>query len=109
MCLNLSSVIGCAVPAETDFYEKGMSEKCDCWEPCVRYIYKPSISLAAFPAEHIVQTLETLYGYTEDFIKSNILDLRIYYEELNYKHIEEIPSYRLGDFWCKYIRNWSCW
>ena len=33
--------------------------------------------------------------------RANFLDLRIYFEELNYNFLQEVPSYGLGDFWCK--------
>lgn len=38
---------------------------------------------------------------TFKFCRKNFLELRIYFEELNYNYIKEYASYTLGNFWCK--------
>ena len=35
--------------------------------------------------------------------RKNFLDLRIYYQELNYDFLEEIPAYTPSDYGCKYL------
>ncbi|XP_072051079.1 acid-sensing ion channel 4-B-like [Amphiura filiformis] len=90
--------IDCIYPAEANFTASDI--ECDCQVPCSSYIYEGRISMAHWPAIHIAsemeRTLNVSQDMSDDFARRNLLDLKIYFEELSYQEIEQVPAYDVG-------------
>ncbi|XP_072050271.1 LOW QUALITY PROTEIN: acid-sensing ion channel 4-B-like [Amphiura filiformis] len=75
---------------------------CDCPVPCSSYIYEGRISMAHWPAMHIASQIEreralnVSQDMSGDFARNNLLDLKIYFEEMSYQKIEQVPDYDDG-------------
>ncbi|XP_021358365.1 degenerin-like protein unc-105 [Mizuhopecten yessoensis] len=94
---------------------------CPCFHPCLENEYTKTISSHSWPREEYLiheiiplicedperaTKVETITGYTcTDFLlfalpeesvkpfRDNFVKLDVYFEDLNYEHIEEVPSY----------------
>ncbi|KAL9964428.1 hypothetical protein ACROYT_G028070 [Oculina patagonica] len=102
VCSPLES-IDC-VHKEKGNFQKLKGRKCDCPVPCDIVSFKPVLSYAAFPNDQYVVRLNelntdgnnvsanTLKGIQE-YISQNMLELTVYFPELNYHLIEQKPAY----------------
>ncbi|XP_064643519.1 acid-sensing ion channel 1A-like isoform X2 [Lineus longissimus] len=91
---TLAQWINCVKNAEKRYYNDHHAEKrCGCFTPCKVVEYKVQISSALFPGDHIVHEIKGKYNLTEEFIRHNFLDLRVYFEEMNYDFIVQEPDY----------------
>ncbi|CAH3149477.1 unnamed protein product [Pocillopora meandrina] len=105
----------CLLKAQATF-QTLKKNQCDCPVPCGAISYEPYLSYAAFPsvgylsrffkagenntywtAEKIKQTQQWLSLTFMDtiYIRQNFLELRVYFQDLNYQVIEETPAYEL--------------
>ncbi|XP_038054982.1 acid-sensing ion channel 1C-like [Patiria miniata] len=87
----LSKYYTCLLPAEANFAAKDKSY--DCQVPCNLTIYDTRVSFAYYPGQHHLDELTRMTNRTESDIRKNVLDVRIYFEELSFQKIQEIPSY----------------
>lgn len=84
-------------------FHKGIENQCDCPVPCDSIPFNPMLSYAAFPSNNFIASGIEEHGIsnvTPDLLKraqeimsQNQLELRVYFQELNYQVIEEIPAY----------------
>ncbi|XP_022785106.1 acid-sensing ion channel 4-like [Stylophora pistillata] len=103
-CSN-NRTLRCLFKAKAKF-QTLKEDQCDCRVPCDAISYKPSLSYAAFPSEGYLSrgvkeagnndnlTLEQIKEGQEQ-LRRNFLELRVYYQDLNYQVIEETPAYEL--------------
>ncbi|KAL9964415.1 hypothetical protein ACROYT_G028056 [Oculina patagonica] len=93
---------------------------CDCPVPCETISYKPVLSYASFPSRHFSTVMteemikknptafpgvnasniqQVIDNYSDEYSKSyreNLLELNIYFQELNVYFIEQQPAYDFG-------------
>ncbi|XP_022785082.1 acid-sensing ion channel 2-like [Stylophora pistillata] len=84
-------------------FHKGIENQCDCPVPCDSISFNSMLSYAAFPSNNFLASLAEELGVsntTADLLKEeqeitsqNLLELRVYFQDLNYQVIEEIPAY----------------
>ncbi|XP_033631955.1 acid-sensing ion channel 2-like isoform X1 [Asterias rubens] len=72
-------------------------DHCNCSLPCHRQVFTPRISEVFWPAEHISKALQEAFNSSESFLRRNIIDLVIFFEELNYEEIRQVPDYTITD------------
>ncbi|XP_072050691.1 acid-sensing ion channel 4-A-like [Amphiura filiformis] len=86
--------IDCIYPAEANFTASDIN--CGCEVSCESFIYEGRISTSYWPAIHVERGLERQFNITEEFARKNMLDLKVYFEELSYQEIKQIPAYDVG-------------
>ncbi|XP_072050270.1 acid-sensing ion channel 1-like [Amphiura filiformis] len=90
--------IGCIYSAEANFTANDI--ECDCPVPCSSYIYEGRVSMAHWPAIHIApqmeRTLNVSQNMSGEFARNNLLDLKIYFDEMSYQELEQRPDYDAG-------------
>ncbi|XP_033101314.1 acid-sensing ion channel 1-like [Anneissia japonica] len=67
--------------------------KCDCPVACDHTAYHSRISTALWPDTTAIKRLEKTHGYTKEYIRENILQVRIYFEDLDVEVTELVSSY----------------
>ncbi|XP_022079430.1 acid-sensing ion channel 4-like [Acanthaster planci] len=87
----LSKYSNCLLPAEANFTSEDKSFNCPV--PCDLTIYDTRMSFAYYPGQHHLEEIMQQNNLSENSIRKNVLDLRIFFEELSFQKIEEIPSY----------------
>lgn len=99
---GLSEIKNCLVKEMSNFYSR-IDDQCECPVPCESISFNPILSYAAFPSKNFIKRIVKEHdgsNVTPDLIKrgqeilsQNQLELRVYFQELNYQVIEEIPAY----------------
>lgn len=96
----------CLLKAQANF-QTLKKNQCDCPVPCGAISYEPYLSYAAFPSEGYLSryfkagenntywTSEKI-KQTQQWLRQNFLELRVYFQDLNYQVIEETPAYELA-------------
>ncbi|KAK3748779.1 hypothetical protein QZH41_013515 [Actinostola sp. cb2023] len=88
----------CSWPAWAFFEEKKLD---NCPIACESIEYSAKLSYARFPSNPYVDILAKEYGLigthqeNREFLRDNLLELKIYYEDLTFKDIHQVPSYDL--------------
>lgn len=85
----------CVRPAIATFMNE--SDNCECPVPCEKIRYQPQLSYAQMPAKHYSEALAKLKHIDKDrmrhFLRDNLLELDLYYEEMSTQVIQQVPSY----------------
>ncbi|XP_072039789.1 acid-sensing ion channel 2-like [Amphiura filiformis] len=84
-------LVECIYIYEAKFVEEEI--KCDCTESCSSESYGARTSIAYFPNEHVMSQITAIFNQSEDFIRKNYLDLRIFFEELSFNSVKQIEAY----------------
>ena len=99
VCSALSDLNGCAFNYYTLFYSGNLQETCSyCKYECRTVFYEFSSSFNSYPSVNYGQFLLRLNKIKSNNItsfkklKRNVLSLNIFYDELKYTLIEEVPS-----------------
>merc|ERR1719378_1391355 len=102
---DLENSIKCALPAMDEFKKRG---KCVCPEPCESIEYMPTLSYAYFPsdayaeevAKHLVNTkTASTIDAAKVYMRKNIIELDIYYEQLTHLVVKQIPAKTLHNIY----------
>ncbi|KAJ8022807.1 Amiloride-sensitive sodium channel subunit beta [Holothuria leucospilota] len=99
------SQVQCQRQVERSFYTNRI--KCTCPAPCHEYVYNTKLSTARWPSEtyepHLRDKLkaEDITAFRSldktKFSRENLVRLQIYFEELNYELIEQVPAYTVAE------------
>ena len=99
MCSTLKEVFECEYPIYSTFFNTNLEEKCPyCKFECQSMTFSHTSSFNEYPSEEYAKFLLRLNKInsnnvtTFEQLKRNVLSLNIYYDDLQYKLIEEIPS-----------------
>ena len=99
MCLNNNDLTGCLYPLFTNFSRWNMEEVCPyCKYECETVLYGYSSSFNEYPSEEYGNFLLRLNKIKAknvtnfDQLKRNVLSLNIYYDDLQYRLVEEVPA-----------------
>ncbi|XP_077984311.1 acid-sensing ion channel 1-like [Glandiceps talaboti] len=68
-----------------------------CPVACHTTNYESRVSYAMFPGRHIVNELAERFNITDQAIKENVVDLRIYFEEISFEEIRQVKGYSFPD------------
>ncbi|XP_038065978.1 acid-sensing ion channel 4-A-like isoform X3 [Patiria miniata] len=88
---TIEKLTTCSYVYEAEFLARG--EKCHCPMACKTTTYDSKVSLAAWPAKHLLEEMRRDSNMSEDFIRDNFLDVYIYFEEIMYMNIEQQQAY----------------
>ncbi|XP_038065979.1 acid-sensing ion channel 1C-like isoform X4 [Patiria miniata] len=88
---TIEELVKCAYVYEEEFLSHG--ERCNCPMACKTTTYDSKVSLAFWPAKHLLKELRRDSNMSEDFIRENFLDAYIYFEEIMYMGIEQQKAY----------------
>lgn len=71
---------------------------CDCPHPCEQTAYDVMVSTSQFPSDLFVKTLESHLNMSQKRIRSNLLEINLFYDKLYYLWVRQILKYeRIGD------------
>ncbi|XP_038055438.1 acid-sensing ion channel 1-like [Patiria miniata] len=91
-------IIQCVQPAMRKWaFFADLDARCNCSVPCFREVFSPRISEVFWPAEHITKALQDAFNSSESFLRKNIIDVVIFFEELNYEEIRQVAAYPFTD------------
>ncbi|XP_071950918.1 acid-sensing ion channel 1-like [Antedon mediterranea] len=79
-----------------DYYNRFVSDRnvsCDCPVACDQLSYQPRTSATIWPDPAMIQLFENNYGYTKEYVRENILQVSISFEDLDMTVVELVPSY----------------
>ncbi|XP_071950186.1 acid-sensing ion channel 1-like isoform X2 [Antedon mediterranea] len=89
---TIEESIRCAFEEEVNFYNSGT--KCDCPIACEQTFYNNRISTSYWPANYVLGDYLDKTGYTtKEDIRENLLQLQIYFEEMNFQIVTEVPTF----------------
>ncbi|XP_071950188.1 acid-sensing ion channel 1-like [Antedon mediterranea] len=77
-------------------YNRFVSDRnvsCDCPVACDQLTYEPRTSSTLWPDPATIQLFENNDGYTKDYVRENILQVSISFEDLDMTVVELVPSY----------------
>ncbi|XP_065060103.1 amiloride-sensitive sodium channel subunit alpha-like [Rhopilema esculentum] len=95
---DVEDVLECRNRILMELYEHGFHEKCNCPPPCVDEVYHHIVSMTKWPALVDIPLYRIAFAkalslepnkLTREFIRSNFLQIRVYFDELGYKHVYE--------------------
>ncbi|KAJ8018917.1 Acid-sensing ion channel 2 [Holothuria leucospilota] len=99
------SQVRCQQQVEMNFHANKI--KCNCPPPCHEYVYNTKLSTARWPSEtyepHLRDKLEaenvTAFRSLDStkFSRENLVRLQVYFEELNYELIEQVPAHTVAE------------
>ncbi|XP_065666594.1 acid-sensing ion channel 1C isoform X1 [Hydra vulgaris] len=85
----------CVRPAIATFMNE--SDHCECPVPCEKIRYQTQLSYAQMPAKHYSEALAKLKHIDEErmrhFLRDNLLELDLYFEEMTTQVIQQVPAY----------------
>ncbi|KAL9964423.1 hypothetical protein ACROYT_G028064 [Oculina patagonica] len=96
---------GCREDGMPDNFNRMKDYQCDCPVPCDEISFKPVLSYAAYPSHSLVSRVSKIFfpdgialtpdiiKQTQEYMSQNMLELRVYFQELNYQVIQETPAY----------------
>eukprot|EP00795_Rhopilema_esculentum_P012217 gene12217-2846_t len=96
---HVVNLCGCKdwfMPAQFD-----LTQNYSCPLPCIIDSYTPTLSFARFPANNLADKMAKRLNISgtkaeqRGWIRDNFLKVVIYYGDLNYEYMEQIPSYDL--------------
>ncbi|KAJ8022800.1 FMRFamide-activated amiloride-sensitive sodium channel [Holothuria leucospilota] len=100
-----SSQVRCQQQVETNFHSNKL--ECDCPAPCHEIIHNMKLSTALWPSEfyqpHLEDKLknENISAYrslnNSEISRENLVRVKIYFEELNYELIEQVPAHSVPE------------
>ncbi|XP_071847450.1 acid-sensing ion channel 1C-like [Apostichopus japonicus] len=73
-------------------------EGCVCAEPCHMERFKTRISMAQWPSEYFSNIFAEVFNVTTEYVQKNLLELNIYYEDLNSEEKSDSPAYNMFGF-----------
>ncbi|XP_048729990.2 acid-sensing ion channel 1-like [Ostrea edulis] len=72
--------------------------QCDCPYPCEEMRYDVTVSTNQFPSDSFAKIASSHFNVSEERIRDNILEISIFYDQLFYFWMKQIPKYeRMGD------------
>ncbi|XP_078381087.1 acid-sensing ion channel 1-like [Oculina patagonica] len=101
---GIETLAGCLVKEKNNF-NRMKDYQCDCPVPCDEISFKPVLSYAAYPSHSLVSRVSKIFfpdgialtpdiiKQTQEYMSQNMLELRVYFQELNYQVIQETPAY----------------
>ncbi|XP_072039615.1 acid-sensing ion channel 1-like [Amphiura filiformis] len=90
---DLKTANECIGDAEDKFIKENKNAECDCPKSCDGVVYNARLSHAYFPNDLLVKTISVGMNLSEGQIRKNILDVRVFFEELSYSNVTQIPAY----------------
>ena len=80
--------------------------ECNCSNTCTDTLYKHSVSMTEWPAEvfedDVLEKYASKISYDnadgKDAFRDNLLKVEVYFNQLNFKHIQEKPKYTLYQY-----------
>ncbi|XP_071950916.1 acid-sensing ion channel 1-like [Antedon mediterranea] len=76
-----------------DLFVTDKKASCDCPLACDQLTYEPRTSSTLWPDPAMIQSFENNYGYTKEYVRENILQVGISFEDLDMTVVELVPSY----------------
>lgn len=105
---NASRVLGCRNKILSDFFKRGFRERCYCPPPCEEEVYHRIVSMTKWPALVDIPVYRVVFAkalnisgstLTTDYIRYNFLQVRVYFDELGYKHAFEQCKMSLAELY----------
>eukprot|EP00794_Sanderia_malayensis_P010267 gene10267-11322_t len=96
--VDVEKMLKCRQRMLNDLFSNGFKEQCDCPDPCHEEVYHRMVSMTRWPARVDIPIYRKVFAetlkidsslLTESYIRSNFLKLRVYFDELAYKHTYE--------------------
>ncbi|XP_013400449.1 acid-sensing ion channel 1C-like [Lingula anatina] len=102
---TIAEVINCSLEV-LERYHQERNHHC-CRPPCKDTQYSVNLNSATYPADFSIGHLpdELPQDKPLEYLRKEYLELRIFYEELNFQRIEQIPVYTLEKLVGKYLYN----
>lgn len=91
---NVEEYYECVIPKEEEFDGHSLAD-CNCAEPCNAIKYSAFLSYGLFPSIASAKLYANNSDETVDKHRRNILAIDIFYEDLYYKIMEQVPKYEL--------------
>ena len=91
---NVQQYFDCVVRLEEQFSSTSM-RNCKCTEPCDTMKYHAYLSYGAFPSEEAAKEYSNNSEKMKRSFRKNLLAMDIFFEELNYNIIRQVPAYSL--------------
>ncbi|XP_033097325.1 acid-sensing ion channel 4-A-like [Anneissia japonica] len=86
--------ITCINNASKDFIHEDW--QCDCPTACTANMYDIRVSSTYWPSTYVTNLYLTPRGISESEARKNYLDVNIYFEELSFEKVQQIPAYDIG-------------
>lgn len=86
----------CAIGA-IDKHKRDINSDCGCQVPCVYSSYDVGLSSARYSSQALLSLVPNLRNLTLEKLREEQLEVKIYYKELIYDRVEQIPSYTALD------------
>ncbi|XP_071950189.1 acid-sensing ion channel 1C-like [Antedon mediterranea] len=90
VCSPLETV-QCIFPVSDDFVNKHI--RCSCPTACFSETYEPAISSTFWPSEFLSNAYLPTLNLTTDYARRNFLEIRIFFEEMSFSEIRQVPAY----------------
>lgn len=95
---DAEKVLECRNKILTDLFKEGFKERCNCPPPCEEEVYHRIVSTTKWPALVDIPFYRVVFAKALNlsannlsavYIRNNFLQIRVYFDELGYKHIGE--------------------
>ena len=95
---DVKTVIKCRNQILREFFQHGFQEQCNCPVPCEEEVYHRIVSMTKWPALVDMPLYRIVFAkslnltadeLTSEYIRNNFLQIRVYFDELAYKHVYE--------------------
>ncbi|XP_071950919.1 acid-sensing ion channel 4-A-like [Antedon mediterranea] len=90
---DVYETITCVNNATFDFILE--EERCSCPTACSTGVYDVRVSSTYWPSSYVTNMYLTPMNVSETEARKNLLDVKIYFEELSFEKVEQIPAYDL--------------
>ena len=95
---DAGTVLECRNKILVEWFREGFRETCYCPQPCEEEVYHRIVSMTKWPALVDLPYYRVFFAkalnistdvLSRDFIRNNFLQMRVYFDELSYKHVYE--------------------
>lgn len=88
---NPKDIVQCILPAIDNF--SALDTPCDCPVSCMHETYEVKVSFALWPSDFETGEIATYFNKTTEFIRSNYLEVNVFFDILGYQEVIQRPSY----------------
>ncbi|XP_071950925.1 acid-sensing ion channel 1C-like [Antedon mediterranea] len=88
---TVEEAVECVVPEAEKIVQT--NTHCKCRIGCQYKEYSTKVSSALWPGDHFLEHLEHHLNKSTETIKKNYLDVYLYYEDISYEFVEQVPAY----------------
>ncbi|XP_071846291.1 acid-sensing ion channel 1C-like isoform X2 [Apostichopus japonicus] len=88
---NLREILECVFPAINNITD--LCSSCECPLPCKEEAYEMKISFTLWPSDFEATYIANNLNKTTDFLRSNLLELNLFFDVLGIEELSQTPSY----------------